>query len=1150
MPPQQQPHHPDHMPPQHRHMHPHPQHPPPTPGDHIHNNYTNVRGGAQHAGPPFDTMITQSSLYGGPTGLHMQHQISPSDHQIYPQQRAPPEGGPHPMPTPPHFHHSHSQVTAGGPYGPGTPGNANMGAAGYFSSAVPGPGPYDQLHPNSAPGPSHPSQGQSQHALMMPPPPGAMPPMHNPNAVLRPASGSGGGGGGSGGVVDQYGYGIGMAGPDHGGGQMSAEAYQMAMGQSAGGNIVLPPIPTKGASDFVKKLFNMLDDELYEPIVSWGPTGETFVVKNMNDFTKHVLPRHFRHSNFASFVRQLNKYDFHKIKHANASDDMDPMANISASGDQIWEFKHPEFVRGREDLLDSVKRKPPTGKKLGKGNGDDRDGSPPLAENPSEMAKEAAEGYSELKGQVATLTAVQEQMDRHIKGLTRQYQGIIGEMLTVQRNMVQQDQFMQNLIQYLMSMDNERSKTPALKLEDGASSSQNTLNSSDGPFLGPQEARQYIGSYADVARASFSQMSEITRRIQSAHQDMQNNRTGTPAASIHDLGHASGSGTDSASGRTTQSGSPRSGSAAVSPENAYTPGAVGQGSGGENGAGNAESTITQRRHGFSTGSTATSPPQRMYLHPPHFNDDGAGEIFNTTGGFGAGPLGNSFEAAGLRVFTVGTLQPREDNPQDDFSHFSAPGGGGGRDGENEDHPRGSNGEPQGGKDAAAGAHRHDRGESPGGSRLGDGGLRVPNLEDLPESMLKLDRRSSIMPSGSGSPRNGSASPLPPGGSPHDSEASIATIPHSPANNGSGGVGSSLLRIRRSTYVPGWAVPPRVLLVDDDAMCRKLSSKFLQVFGCAIDVAVDGVNAVNKMNLEKYDLVLMDIVMPNLDGVSATSLIRQFDPRTPIISMTSNSQPNELLTYMQNGMTDILPKPFTKEGLLNMLEKHLIHLKTVSQMEQIPHQLGLPSLPEGALQSMISSAAGLTPGLVGLMPAHAGPSTGNQLNLTTTSTSGRSGGGGGGGGEGEGEEGDASMNPLATLGFSDSQYIAMLQNFIASGSVTDSSQGEMTSNLAHAVGASLGEGQGGARRPSQVPGMASPVPNARKRRSEKMDPPPPLSALTSSSAFNTDVSEARGGEAEAAASASATAHAGASTILPRASENAGGSRKRQRTIGSG
>lgn len=147
-----------------------------------------------------------------------------------------------------------------------------------------------------------------------------------------------------------------------------------------------------------------------------------------------------------------------------------------------------------------------------------------------------------------------------------------------------------------------------------------------------------------------------------------------------------------------------------------------------------------------------------------------------------------------------------------------------------------------------------------------------------------------------------------------------------------------LRVRRSAYVPGWAVPPRVLLVEDDAVSRKLSSKFLQVFGCTIDVAVDGVGAVNKMNLEKYDLVLMvfffpfrvsrvslmtstsqDIVMPKLDGVSATNLIRQFDHMTPIISMTSNSRPNEIMTYYHSGMNDILPKPFTKEGLLEMLE---------------------------------------------------------------------------------------------------------------------------------------------------------------------------------------------------------------------------------------
>ena len=70
------------------------------------------------------------------------------------------------------------------------------------------------------------------------------------------------------------------------------------------------------------------------------------------------------------------------------------------------------------------------------------------------------------------------------------------------------------------------------------------------------------------------------------------------------------------------------------------------------------------------------------------------------------------------------------------------------------------------------------------------------------------------------------------------------------------VSEKKLRVRRSTFVPGWLVPPRVLLVDDDIVSRTLGSKFLQVYGCTIDVAVDGESAVEKMNFEKYDLVLM------------------------------------------------------------------------------------------------------------------------------------------------------------------------------------------------------------------------------------------------------------------------------------------------------
>lgn len=73
------------------------------------------------------------------------------------------------------------------------------------------------------------------------------------------------------------------------------------------------------SSDFVRKLYKMLEDPQYSEVVRWGDQGDSFVVLENEKFTKTILPKHFKHSNFASFVRQLNKYDFHKVRHNDES---------------------------------------------------------------------------------------------------------------------------------------------------------------------------------------------------------------------------------------------------------------------------------------------------------------------------------------------------------------------------------------------------------------------------------------------------------------------------------------------------------------------------------------------------------------------------------------------------------------------------------------------------------------------------------------------------------------------------------------------------------------------------------------------------------------------------------------------------------------
>ncbi|KAI8328238.1 HSF-type DNA-binding-domain-containing protein [Chlamydoabsidia padenii] len=101
---------------------------------------------------------------------------------------------------------------------------------------------------------------------------------------------------------------------------------------------------------FVHKLFNMVIDPHYQHLISWNYTDASFIVCNIVEFSRDVLPKHFKHNNFSSFVRQLNMYGFHKVNKS-------PRGHRTLAENQIWEFSHPKFMRDRHDLLDEIKRK-------------------------------------------------------------------------------------------------------------------------------------------------------------------------------------------------------------------------------------------------------------------------------------------------------------------------------------------------------------------------------------------------------------------------------------------------------------------------------------------------------------------------------------------------------------------------------------------------------------------------------------------------------------------------------------------------------------------------------------------------------------------------------------------------------------------------
>ncbi|MPQ48483.1 response regulator [Marinifilum sp. N1E240] len=115
----------------------------------------------------------------------------------------------------------------------------------------------------------------------------------------------------------------------------------------------------------------------------------------------------------------------------------------------------------------------------------------------------------------------------------------------------------------------------------------------------------------------------------------------------------------------------------------------------------------------------------------------------------------------------------------------------------------------------------------------------------------------------------------------------------------------------------------ILLVEDNKLNQTVVKFTLKRFGYLIDVANNGIEAVEKYREGEYDFILMDIMMPEMDGIEATKCIRDYEDgrmHIPIIALTADIMIANEEKCLESGMDAHLSKPFEIESLFKVLEK--------------------------------------------------------------------------------------------------------------------------------------------------------------------------------------------------------------------------------------
>lgn len=116
----------------------------------------------------------------------------------------------------------------------------------------------------------------------------------------------------------------------------------------------------------------------------------------------------------------------------------------------------------------------------------------------------------------------------------------------------------------------------------------------------------------------------------------------------------------------------------------------------------------------------------------------------------------------------------------------------------------------------------------------------------------------------------------------------------------------------------------ILLVEDQAFVAKITKINFSELNCNVDIALDGKTAIEQANNNIYDLIIMDIGLPDIDGYEVTKKIRlsELNANVPIVALTAHADDESQKRCIQSGMNGILIKPLLKEKAQSLLDTYI------------------------------------------------------------------------------------------------------------------------------------------------------------------------------------------------------------------------------------